>query len=73
MTEPIKDEKLHGGNVMAVKDLIDAIENDRQPEASIYEARTSTEMIVACFESQRLGQPVTFPLKTRVNPLSLLK
>ena len=70
--EPLKDGGLLAGNVEAVKDLIRAIEEDGQPDSSIYEARTATEMIVACFESQRVGGPVTFPLKTRANPLTLL-
>lgn len=70
--EVLKDGGLHGGNVLVVKDLIDAIEQDRQPEASIYEARNATEMVVACFESQRLDRPVSIPLKTRTNPLEML-
>lgn len=60
------------GNVVAVKDLLSAIENDRQPECSVYEGRTTIEMIAAVFESHRLGGPVTLPLKTRGNPLTLL-
>jgi predicted dehydrogenase len=70
--EPLTDSGLHGGNVAAVEDLLDAIEKDRQPAASIYEARTSTEMIAAVFESQRLGVPVKFPLENRQNPLTML-
>lgn len=70
--EPIKDGSLLAGNVAAAKDLIAAVENDRQPEASIYEARTSTEMIAAVFESHRVGGPVNFPLKNRENPLTML-
>lgn len=71
--EPLKDGGLHAGNVLAVKDLIDAIENDRQPLANMYEARTSTEMIVAAFESHRKGGcPVKFPLENRENPLGML-
>ncbi len=70
--EPLKDGGLHAGNVLAVRDLIDAIEKDRLPESNTYEARTATEMIVSCFESQRVGGPVSLPLKTRVNPLTLL-
>jgi hypothetical protein len=64
---------LHGGNVLAVKDLIAAIEQDREPEGSIYEARSATEMIVAVFESQRVGGPVSLPLKNRANPLTMLE
>jgi len=70
--EPLKDGGLHAGNVLAVKDLIAAVEGDRQPECNIGEVRTATEMIVAVFESQRLGAPVSFPLKNRQNPLTML-
>jgi predicted dehydrogenase len=71
--EPLKDGGLPAGNVLAVTALIAAIEEDRQPVANMYEARTATEMIVAVFESQRLGGPVTLPLKNRENPLTMLK
>jgi predicted dehydrogenase len=70
--EPLKDGGLPAGNLAACIDLIQAIEEDRQPEANIYEARLTVAMISAVFESQRVGGPVTFPLQTRVNPLSLL-
>ncbi|MBM4031429.1 MAG: Gfo/Idh/MocA family oxidoreductase [Planctomycetes bacterium] len=70
--EPLKDGGLGAGNVAAVKDLIAAIEGGRQPECNIAEARAATEMIVAAFESHRLGTPVPFPLKNRQNPLTML-
>jgi predicted dehydrogenase len=70
--EPLSDGGLHAGNVLAVNDLIASIEEDRLPESSIYEARTATEMIVAVFESHRVGAPVTFPLANRENPLTML-
>jgi predicted dehydrogenase len=70
--EPLKDGGLPAGNLAACIDLIQAIEEDRQPEANIYEARLTVAMITAVFESQRVGGPVQFPLQTRVNPLSLL-
>ncbi len=70
--EPLENTGLHGGNLLAVKDLLGAIEEDRQPFSSIHEARTATEMIVAVFESQRTGGPVGFPLETRYNPLGML-
>lgn len=57
----------------AILDLLKAIEENRPPLASADEARSTTEMVVAIFESQRLGGPVMFPLKTRENPLTLLK
>ena len=59
--------------MLAIRDLIDAVEEDRDPEASIYDARTATEMIVALFESHRQsGARVTFPLLNRDNPLAQL-
>ncbi|HUG89407.1 MAG TPA: Gfo/Idh/MocA family oxidoreductase [Planctomycetaceae bacterium] len=61
-----------GGNAAAVKDLLEAIENDRQPKSSLYDARAATEMIAAVFESHRQGGPVSLPLATRQNPLTLL-
>jgi len=70
--EPLADGGAAAGNVAACTDLIHAIEEDRQPEANIYEARVTLSMISAVFESQRLGGPVTFPLETRANPLTLL-
>jgi predicted dehydrogenase len=70
--ESYQDGGLNGGNILAAKDLIAAIEQDREPEGSIYEARGATEMIVAVFESQRLGGPVSLPLKNRANPLTML-
>lgn len=69
--EPLTDVP-ESGNIQAVKDLLAAIEGDRQPECSVYEGRTTIEMICAVFESHRIGGPVNFPLKTRENPLSLL-
>ncbi len=67
-----KDTK-HGSNHAAVVDLIEAIEKDRQPVSGLYDARAATEMIVSVFESHRQGGPVSFPLKNRRNPLTLLK
>ncbi len=70
--EPLSDGGLDGGNILAVKDLFRAIEENRQPECSIYEGRATIEMISAVFESHRVGRPVNLPLKTRENPLSLI-
>ena len=70
--EPIKDGTPHRGNVEAVKDLIASIEKDRKPLADIADARTALEMVVAVFESQRLGKPATFPLQNRSDPLARL-
>lgn len=71
-----KPEPLKGGiplgNVVAIKDLIASIEENRQPLCNVYEARGTVEMIMAVFESQRLGKPVTFPLQNRQHPLATL-
>ncbi len=69
--EPLEGDN-HTGNVVACRDLIDAIEQDRLPECNILEARMTVEMIAAVFESHRAGGPVKIPLQTRKNPLSLL-
>lgn len=71
--EPLKDGAAHAGNLLACRDLIAAIEQDRQPEASIYEGRTTVEMIAGVFESHRVGAAVAFPLKNRGNPLAALE
>jgi len=71
--EPLTDGGLHAGNVLAVKDLIAAVETGVQPKGGIDEARTATEMIAAVFESHRLGRAVSIPLKNRRNPLTMLK
>jgi len=70
--EPLKDGGLLGGNILACLDLLSAIEDDRQPECSMYEGRNTVEMIAAVFESQRVGGPVPMPLMNRENPLAKL-
>ena len=67
--EPLEKGGAHQGNVWLCEDLIRAIEKDRDPLGSVYEARGATEMIVAAFESQRQGGPVKLPLENRENPL----
>lgn len=70
--EPLADKTPHRGNVLAVQDLIEAVEKDRKPIADITEARTALEMVVAVFESQRQGKPVAIPLECRKDPLTRL-
>ena len=54
-------------------DLIAAIRDNRAPLCDAVQGREIIEMISSVFESHRLGcQRVTFPLQTRVNPLTLL-
>lgn len=61
-----------GGHIAAIGDLIHAIETHQDTLCNHRESTGLIEMIVAVFESHRVGQPVLMPLKTRVNPLTLL-
>jgi predicted dehydrogenase len=71
--EPLSGAEYRARHVLAIRDLIGAIEQpERQPLCSVYEARGGIEMIVAAFESQRVGAPVTLPLANRRNPLTML-
>ncbi len=70
--EPLKDGGLGQGNAWIAKDLIEAIEQDRQPLGSMYDGRAALEMILAVYESHRLKGPVELPLKNRQHPLTLL-
>ena len=70
--EPIEGDDRSMGNIAACRDLIRSIREDRQPRCDIYQGRWTIEMIHAVFESHRTGGPVSFPLATRQNPLSLL-
>lgn len=70
--EPITVSGYEGGNPAAARDLISAIEQDRPPLCSMTEARGAIEMVLAVFESHRLGGPAAMPLTATVNPLSEL-
>jgi hypothetical protein len=70
--EPLKDGSALQGNIWIVKDLMEAIEQDRQPLGSMYDGRAALEMILATYESHRLKGPVSFPLENRKHPLTLL-
>jgi hypothetical protein len=69
--EPLKDGGLGMGNVWITKDLIAAIEEDRQPLGSMYDGRAALEMILVVYESHRLKGPVSLPLKNRRHPLTM--
>ena len=66
------DGTYEGGHLAAIHDLLDCVQRDTIPKCSADDCRSIVEMIVAVFESDRVGGPVDFPLKTRVNPLTLL-
>lgn len=70
--EPIKAGSYEDGHLAAIKDLMLAIEQDRAPKCSLTDAIGITEMILGAFESQRVGQRVLLPSKTREHPLTLL-
>ena len=70
--ETLKDSSLGQGNIWIVKDLIEAIEKDRQPRGSMYDGRAALEMILAVYESYRLKGPAELPLKNRKHPLTML-
>jgi predicted dehydrogenase len=70
--ETLKDGSLRAGNVLIARDLIDAIERDRQPRGGMHDGRAALEMILAVYESQRLGAPVDLPLRNRRHPLTQL-
>jgi len=70
--EPLKDGGLGQGNIWVAKDLIEAIEKDRQPLGSMYDGRAALEMILAVYESHRLKGSVELPMKNRQHPLSML-
>jgi len=70
--ETIESSGHAGSNMDAAVDLIAAIEKDRDPICSVYDARAATEMIAAVYESHRQGQRIKFPLENRKNPLTML-
>jgi len=70
--EPLTETGLARGNHLIALDLIRAIETNTQPKGSVYDGRAALEMILAVYESHRLNAPVTFPLKNRKHPLTLL-
>ena len=72
MPEPLVDDKGHSGNRQVVLELLKAIRENRQPQSNIYDGRAAVEMVVAVFESHRLGKPAELPLANRQNPLTML-
>jgi len=70
--EPLTDNSLRAGNVWIARDLIAAIEQDRQPLGSLYDGRAALEMILAVYEAHRVGRPVELPLQNRQHPLTQL-
>ena len=72
--EPIEltAEEQAGSDQLAtlmVADLLQAIEEDREPAVNEFDGRWTTEMISSVYQSQLTGARVTFPLKNRTHPL----
>lgn len=60
-------------HVAPVRDLIEAVDSDREPLCGVKNGAVTVEMICAVFESQRQGgKAVALPLKERGNALSKL-
>ena len=68
-TVKLGGSSLHIGNQLAITDLIDAIENDREPISSGRAAVAALEMILGAYESQITGKRVAFPMEDRSHPL----
>ncbi len=68
--EPLTSDSLAGGNGPAVKDLLAAIEESREPLCGPEDGRHVVELISAVFASARSGQTVRIPLASRENPLA---
>ena len=54
----------------AAVDLLDAIQEDREPETGMYAGRTTVEMIAAIYASALAGRRIDWPLEARTSPLA---
>ena len=72
--EPIMGlDKRLAAHLVSGRDLLAALQENREPLCNLREAATTIEMISAVFESHRTGgQRVTLPLKVRQNPMRML-
>ena len=61
-------------HVVAVRDLVTAVDEDREPVCGLAEGAGTVEMICAVFESHRQGgRAVALPLADRGHPLARMK
>lgn len=65
----VESRPLMTGNQLAIRDLIEAIEKDREPLSSARDAVAALEMILGAYESQITGGRVHLPMKNRKHPL----
>ncbi|MFM1996064.1 MAG: hypothetical protein RLZZ111_451, partial [Planctomycetota bacterium] len=54
----------------AALDLLDAIDQDREPETGMYAGRTTVEMTAAIYAAAVTGRRVRWPIVERGNPLA---
>jgi predicted dehydrogenase len=66
---PLRREWLHIGNTILANDLIDAIEQDREPISGIERAMLITEVVQGVYASHFTGRRVDIPLENRTHPL----
>ena len=67
--EPLTEAKYRSRHAMAVADFFGAIEKNREPLCGAAAGRDVLQMVLAVFESHRVGGPVDLPLTTRRHPL----
>ena len=57
-------------SAFAAVDLLDAIREDREPEAGMFASRRVVEMTASVYSSALTGERVSLPLTSRENPLA---
>ena len=67
------DQRYLTANALMVEDLLDAIEQDREPACSERAGRWTVEMTQGLYASQLNRRPVDFPLRDRAHPLAALR
>ena len=65
----LRRQWLHIGNKILANDLIDAIEQDREPISGIERAMLITEVVQGVYASHFTGKRVDLPLRNRMHPL----
>lgn len=67
------DQRYLTANALMVEDLLDAIEQDREPACSERAGRWTVEMTQGLYAAQLNRRPVDFPLRDRAHPLAALR
>lgn len=65
-TEPFPDYQLESGTVWGIRDIAEALDDDRETQGTIQLARASQEMLMGIIESHRLGgDRISIPMENR--------